>query len=189
MLTRATTGALFVIVLLTSIYYGSYSSLLLFSIVVVLGIDELYNTVKKNKTIAPIKFWGILIGLISFIVICLIAQGVLKSKYIFITIPFIFFTFIIELYRNKTNPFVNVSYTLLASLYVVLPFAMLYHLGFYEFSSFQSNFSYQIIIGFFIMLWANDTGAYLTGRIDWRRSFSNNIRVHYISILRKLSNI
>ena len=41
---------------------------------------------------------------------------------------------------------------------------MLFHLGFYAVNSFTNEYSFQIILGFFIMLWTNDTGAYLAGR-------------------------
>ena len=41
---------------------------------------------------------------------------------------------------------------------------MLYHLGFYQENQFTTTFSFQIIIGFFILLWSSDTGAYLAGR-------------------------
>jgi len=73
-------------------------------------------------------------------------------------------TFIIELFRKNDTPFVNVAYTLLGVLYIVLPFAMLFHLGFYTNNSFSEHYSYQIILGIFILLWTNDTGAYLSGR-------------------------
>ena len=76
----------------------------------------------------------------------------------------IFFTFLIELYRKKKNPFTNIGFTLLGIIYIVIPFMMLFHLGFYEGNSFNSNYSFQIILGFFFMLWTNDTGAYLAGR-------------------------
>lgn len=164
MLTRAITGALFILTILSGVYFGKYSTFILFLIIVVLGVDESFSIVKKVKTIQPIQFWGILVGLVSFVLLALIAQDAINRKYIVILVPILFLTFIIELYRKKEHPFINIAYTLLSTLYVVIPFAMLYHLGFYQSGLFQEEFSYQIIIGFFLMLWANDTGAYLAGR-------------------------
>ena len=63
MLQRAITGFLFVLVLITAIYFGAYSTLFLFMIIVLLGIDEFYALVKKNKTINPQNFQGVFIGL------------------------------------------------------------------------------------------------------------------------------
>jgi phosphatidate cytidylyltransferase len=164
MLKRAITGLLFVITLLAGVYYGKYTSFFLFLTIIILGVDEFFNIAKKVKEIKPIKIWGILVGMITFNILALIAQQTIDFKYLFIIIPLIFLTFIIELYRKKEHPFINISYTILGTLYIVVPFAMLYHLGFYSNSVFQDEYSYQIIIGFFIMLWANDTGAYLAGK-------------------------
>ena len=72
--------------------------------------------------------------------------------------------FLFELYRKKENPFINIAYTVLGMIYIVITFAMLFHLGYYENNKFTDTYSFQIILGFFIMLWTNDTGAYLAGR-------------------------
>jgi|TARA_R110000782_G_scaffold1119_1_gene4121 phosphatidate cytidylyltransferase len=164
MLQRAITGFLFVLVLITAIYFGAYSTLFLFMIIVLLGIDEFYALVKKNKTINPQNFQGVFIGLTSFVLLAFAAQQIMGIKYIMYLIPMFFLTFIIELYRKKDYAFINIAYTLLGVFYVAFPFAMLYHLGFYQENQFTTTFSFQIIIGFFILLWSSDTGAYLAGR-------------------------
>lgn len=164
MLTRTITGFLFVSSIVTAIFYGSYSSAFLFVLIVLLGVDEFYNLVKKNKAIQPMKSWGELTSLIFIGTLIPIAQGNITIKWVSIPVAMLFFTFIIELYRKKEQPFLNIAYTLLGILYIVIPFAMLYHLGFYHDYTFTPQFSYQLIIGFFIILWANDTGAYLAGR-------------------------
>lgn len=160
MLTRAITGTLFVAILISAIYFNSTIAFALISLIVVLGVDEFYNLVKKHKQISPIKFWGLLSNLVLVITLCLIAQSSIENKFVLIPIIMLFSTFLIELYRKKEQPFINVSYTLIASFYITVPFAMLYHLGFYS----SSNYNYEIILGFFFLLWTSDTGAYLSGK-------------------------
>ncbi|MCO6499766.1 MAG: phosphatidate cytidylyltransferase [Vicingus serpentipes] len=164
MLTRTITGFLFVISIVAAIYYGPYSSALLFLIIILLGVDEFYNLVKKSNHIQPINYWGGITALILMGTLITAAQNNINFKWILIPVSMLFFTFIIELFRKKEHPFLNIAYTLLGILYVVIPFAMLYHLGYYNNPIFSSQFSYQLIIGFFILLWANDTGAYLAGK-------------------------
>jgi phosphatidate cytidylyltransferase len=164
MLTRAITGFLFILTVMAGVYFNSIIALCLFTLIIVLGIDEFYGLVKKSKTIQPIKFWGILTGLVSIITIGLIIFNMVPFKMIFIPILMIFTIFLIELYRKRENPFINVAYTILGLIYIAVPFAMLYHLGFYSDNNFNENYSFQIILGFFLMLWTNDTGAYLAGR-------------------------
>lgn len=164
MLTRAITGFLFILTIISAVYFNGVIAMSLFSLIVLIGLDEFYGLVKKSKTIKPIRFWGTLSGFILMILLCLIALDYIQMKFIFIPIIMIFTTFLIELYRTNENPFINIAYTLLGITYIVLPFAMLYHLGFYSENTFSNDYSFQIILGFFIMLWINDTGAYLAGK-------------------------
>lgn len=164
MLTRAITGTFFVLTLLAAMFFGQLSTFILFFTIVLLGTDEFYNLVKKSKEVKPIKIIGIIISIFLFSIFALVAQNQIELKYFVIPLGLSFFIFLIELYRKSKFPFVNIAYTLLASIYVALPFALLYHLGFYQNNQFQADFSYHILWGFFFILWANDTGAYLSGR-------------------------
>ena len=164
MLTRAITGFLFILTIMAGIYFNSVIALSLFTLITVLGVDEFYGLVKTSKKIQPQNFWGILTALTTTILIGLIIFNIIEVKFIFISVLMIFFSFLIELYRKKDNPFNNVGFTLLGIVYIVIPFTMLFHLGFYSGHGFNDSYSFQIILGFFLMLWTNDTGAYLAGR-------------------------
>jgi len=60
MLQRSITGFLFVAIIIAASYFGAYSTFFLFLIIVLLGLDEFYALVKKNKDIKPISFFGTL---------------------------------------------------------------------------------------------------------------------------------
>ena len=164
MLTRAITGALFVAILLVSVYFGALSTFFLFILIVALGTNELYALVKKSKEIAPIKQLGITTSNLFFITSTLAIQNIIPFKYIAFPFMLLFFLFIVELYRKSKHPFSNIAYTILGSIYVSFPFILLFHLAYYQDNAFGTDFSFHIIWGFFFMLWANDTGAYLSGR-------------------------
>jgi phosphatidate cytidylyltransferase len=78
---------------------------------------------------------------------------------LFIT-PLVLLVFLVELYKNQKEPFANIAYTLLGLIYVVVPFCFFYALGFLNHSG---TYSYHLPLSFLLMLWANDTGAYLFG--------------------------
>ena len=164
MLTRAITGFLFISTIIAGIYFNAFIAMGLFCLIVLLGLDEFYGLVKKSKEIKPIKFLGTLTGFTLTVLLCLIAQHVVEIKFILIPFSLVFLIFLVELYRKKDNPFINIAYTILGIFYIAIPFAMLFHLGFYSNESFTENYDFQIILGFFILLWLNDTGAYLAGR-------------------------
>ena len=103
MLTRAITGFLFIITVIAGVYFNEVIALCLFSLIVLLGVDEFYGLVKKSKTIKPIKFWGVLTGLVTIIILGSIVLNVIELKLIFVPVLMIFFTFLVELYRKKEN--------------------------------------------------------------------------------------
>jgi phosphatidate cytidylyltransferase len=68
--------------------------------------------------------------------------------------------FIQELFTKSAAPFVNISYTLLGLVFVIVPFCFFHALGYLN-AFHQFNFHFPL--AFLIMLWSNDTGAYLSG--------------------------
>ncbi len=101
-----------------------------------------------------------------FIISFLVADNYLSPKYFILLIPLIFSVFIVELYRKKTQPFGNIAYTILSLIYIALPLSLL------NFMVMQSGenksdviFTPQILLGFLYLMWASDTGAYISGSL------------------------
>lgn len=161
---RTLTGAVFVIVLVGCIIWRFESFALLFLIITILGLWEFYGLAEKAGA-KPQKAVGTVIGayLAGSVASCYWADyGI--NFYWTLTGPAIFFLFIIELYRKQPNPFTNIAYTLLGIFYVAVPFSMLIFLP----TAAQPGSTYYkptIILGFFLLMWTSDTGAYLSGRV------------------------
>jgi phosphatidate cytidylyltransferase len=66
--------------------------------------------------------------------------------------------FLAELYRKSEAPFHNIAYTFLGILLVILPFNFFHALAFIE-----GVYNFHLPLGFLLLLWAHDTGAYLVG--------------------------
>jgi len=109
-------------------------------------------------------------------------------KFIFILFPLASLIFLVKLYKKAENePFINISLFYLGICYVALPFALInvimYHHGYY---------SYQIMLGLLIIIWASDTGAYFAGsafgktklfeRISPKKSWEGSIGGAVVSI-------
>jgi phosphatidate cytidylyltransferase len=65
---------------------------------------------------------------------------------------------IVELFKKNENPFTNIAYTLLGVFFTVIPFTF-----FHEIAYVTGSFNFHFPLAFLLMLWANDTGAYLVG--------------------------
>ena len=154
---RALTAGGFVAVLLTFTFYNQITFSLLFLLVTILGVWEFYTLAEKGPN-KPQKVWGTIIGAFIFITNALVCFGYADFKLLVINIPLLFSIFIIELYTKSANPFRNIAFTILGIIYVAIPFSLLNYLV-----VFTGAFNYEILFGFFFILWSCDTGAYLAG--------------------------
>lgn len=159
---RAITGTIFVAVLIGSILFSKYSFTSLFLLLTILGVSEFYKLTKIDK-IDALKIYGTFVAAVLFIISAAYAFGYATFKILLIMIPLSFFVFIIELYRKKSKyPFRNIAFTLLGIIYVALPFSLLNYIVSPELTS--DTYYPTTLLGYFFILWSNDTGAYIVGR-------------------------
>lgn len=159
MKTRAITGLFFVIVMLASVLLGPYVFTGFFLILSAFCLYEFYGLVKQAG-IKPNIETGILNGIILFAAVAASFYDVPSAKKLLflpmLTMPAIF---IRELFKRSSAPFTDIAYTFLGIIFTIAPFSFFHALGFAT-----GKFDYHLPLGFMLMLWANDTGAYLTGR-------------------------
>lgn len=155
---RTFTAILFVLILLGCTYYNQLSFVILFLAITIIGSWEFYKLAKKNTTDSPQKILGTLSGAILFLSNALVCMNYVNIQFLFINIPFLFILFIIELFSKASQPFQNIANTLLGIVYVALPFSLLNYL-----LTYTGTYNYEILFGFFFILWTNDTGAYIVG--------------------------
>ncbi len=167
--TRALTGAAFVTILIGSILFGANTFIALFLIITIIGVWEFYTLAEKGQN-HPQKITGTLLSITLFLSNASVCIGYFDERILIINIPILFSIFIIELYLKDTNPFRNIAFTILGVIYVALPFSLLNYIVF-EGTFFDS----EILLGFFLILWANDTGAYLAGLTMGKRKLFERI--------------
>ena len=178
-LKRAITGTVFVVVMVGGIYWSYWSLCALFFLISMLGLNEFYGLLEKSSY-KPQRLTGLIAGALLFIIVALKDRFLGGAALIFspciLLLACIFF---IELYRNHPNPFVNIALTVTGIIYIVLPFAMWvsYLSPFLPGTNLVSDnpllkligdaitpkYNPNILLGFFFILWTNDTGAYLSG--------------------------
>ncbi|WP_154198793.1 phosphatidate cytidylyltransferase [Ancylomarina sp. 16SWW S1-10-2] len=155
---RALTAVLFVIILLAGINLHPIGFIATFLGIALLATYEFYGLIKKANA-SPQFVTGMIAVVVLFaaaILHCYCGKIILYQLLLLL----VFLTFIIELYRKKDNPFANIAYTIMGVVYVALPFALLIYL---VFLNGINHFSPDIVMGIFILIWVNDTGAYLVG--------------------------
>lgn len=160
----AITGA-FIIV--SSLVFGEWSYFAVFLLISLLAQWEFYRLIKLQSYL-PIRLLGVAIGGALFILSFLISRGTIPPKYYFAVFPIASFIFLIKLYKKNDNaPFINIALFYLGLTYVALPFALINVVVHYH-----GWYTYEILLGLMVIIWASDTGAYFAGvRFGKRKLF------------------
>lgn len=164
MLTRAITGSVFVAALIFCSTFSPYTLFGLYLFFVVVGSWEYLNILKNNSNYSPSTLLGIATSVFTFL--ALTSEVILNVPcfpFVAVAILLMFSIPLIELYKNKENPFSNIIHSIFPSLYVAVPFGLMI-LGNHLFNPDTVSFNAYIILGFYFSLWSNDTGAYLSGK-------------------------
>lgn len=174
-LKRAISGAIYILLLLASILYSTESFFVLFGVFLIITIYEFCNLIQIRK------LFPILIGSIIYICVTLISHYnliftrtinelfqnnfsfliniekldlVLLSVALIVSIKCIIFLF----YDSIQKISVSSKYLYLLG-YIILPFIFITKISFGV-----VDYNPKIIIGLFILIWTNDTFAYIVGK-------------------------
>jgi phosphatidate cytidylyltransferase len=169
MKTRAITGFFFVIVMLGSIFLGQYTFAAFYLVLSCFTLYEFYKLV--GQTVAkPDVPAGIINGALVFAGFGLVIMSnymvmpvILDYKKTHALLALLPITAVLipirQLFTKAMMPFNNIGYTFLGILLVIAPFTFFFALAY---TNGAYNFHYPL--AFLLLLWANDTGAYLVGR-------------------------
>lgn len=152
-------GVLYVIVLVGSILYSKFSFILLFWAIMNLSLFE-FNRLIKLESFFPYILGNLLFFYANILYIKDI-QAVILSSYAGIGLFLSFFaTFISVLFSKKEEAVEQLGKKFLSVVYVAVPYTLIVMIPF-MIAPFQ--YSGYLILIVFILIWINDTFAYLVG--------------------------
>ena len=154
---RLITGVIFLAVLISGIVYSQWTFAVLFAVIDVLALWEFYR-IGRQSGYKPLAVYGTAVGLAAFVLSFLASAGLIESRFLLMTVPLLVPVFIIVLFGRSDNPIMTIAYTFYGLLYIALPFALISPIAFHA-GSYQSI----MVLGMFIIIWVNDTGAYCFG--------------------------
>ncbi len=174
-LKRAISGAIYILLLLVSILYSTESFFALFGIFLIITLYEFCNLIQINKVI-PIVF-----GALFYIAVTLVSSynkittktinELFQSKInisintIQLDIILLVITLVVSIkcilflfYDNIQTISISSKYLYILG-YIILPFVFITKISFGAI-----DYNPKIIIGLFILIWTNDTFAYIVGK-------------------------
>lgn len=168
---RAISSILYVALFLLALYFGAITSLIWIGLLSVICLWEFYQLFHE-KEIRPIGMPAILVGAFTFLSMAT-QNG--NSAWWPLLIAFLTLFFIVELFKHLEEPLLNLSITFMGLLYICAPLALLYRLGFYTAEGVSETFNMEVLLGYFFILWTNDTAAYFVGRKWGKRKLMPSI--------------
>jgi len=168
LLRRTITGAFIVIFVLGGLWLHPVTFFLV-GAVILAGTQKEYYTMVRSTGIKPQVITGIITGFLVYFISTLVAIRLIPRESYLVMIPIMSIIMVVEIYRKNEKPFDSLAHTFFSILYTAIPVSMFPYSAFGRtglqplFSVNNLEFSPGMLMGFFLLLWANDTGAYLVG--------------------------
>jgi phosphatidate cytidylyltransferase len=156
---RTVSGIIYLVVIIGSLLLGKYAFGALFMIVVLLSLAEFYDLMGFQNT--RVAAGGFLSGAGIFILAFLAAAGIIEMQYLVLATLFPVISLISILYSQRKDALRDMAIVWLGVLYIAVPVSAMNFLVFPADNGFL--YTHRIILGILILVWINDTGAYVTG--------------------------
>jgi phosphatidate cytidylyltransferase len=158
---RAITGVALVLVITTLISFNVYSFIVLILTIDLLSLLEFYRLIHAVGVSPQIK-GGILLSAVMILTGSFVLNKIIEPEVLWISIPLASGIFIAELFRRQTNPFHNLAFTFFGILWITVPLCFFMAIAFWPLAS--GLYHFQLPLGYFLLLWASDSGAYFIGK-------------------------
>lgn len=151
--TRALSGTVYILLLITATMLSKFSFLILFGFFLMIAVFEFCNLVQLNRIVA-ISISAVLFLIFSTFEITKVNSFFLIIGSLYISVKLIYLLFTHSLIKQN-----NISKYVYLIGYIILPIIILTKIPFQN-----NSFEPKIIISIFILIWTNDTFAYIVGK-------------------------
>lgn len=164
--TRALSGSVYVVIIISAILSGAEWYLALAAILAILGLAEFFKINTRNNKLSgvfPLDVAGalLIISVPYFFNSCLNKYSLIGFTAYFVL------RFVVELFLKNDKPVEELGKSMMAQMYVSVPLATsvaLYLLG-----------GWELALSIFIFIWINDTGAFCVGSLFGKRRLFERI--------------
>lgn len=193
---RTITGILFVAVVVCS-FLRPQTMVLLFALITGLTIWEFIGLVNEREKVTVNRLISTVAGVYFFFAVAGFSSDLTPSAVFIPYLVSIIYLMVAELYLKNEDPIHDWAYTMMAQLYIALPFSLLNTLAFHLTPQGLVTYDAVLPLSVFVFLWMNDTGAYLCGSLlgkhklfprispgkSWEGSIGGGILVIAIAVL------
>lgn len=160
---RTITGVFFVAAIVVC-FINHTAMALLFALITGLTVWEFTGLVNMRDGVDTNRFISTVAGVYLFFAMTGFCSSLTPSTVFIPYLVTIVYLLVAELYAKNPDPINNWAYTMMAQIYVALPFSLLNVLAFRATPE-GVVYTYLMPLSVFVFLWLNDTGAYCCGSL------------------------
>ena len=193
---RTITGVLFVAVLVCS-FLRPQAMVMLFALITGLTIWEFTGLVNEREKVTVNRLISTVAGVYFFLAVAGFSSDLTPSAVFIPYLVSIIYLMVAELYLKQEDPIHDWAYTMMAQLYIALPFSLLNTLAFHLTPQGYVTYDAILPLSVFVFLWINDSGAYICGSLlgkhklfprispgkSWEGSIGGGILVIAVAVL------
>lgn len=160
LLLRTASGLIYVALIVVCILSGQLTLTLLASLFAILAVIEFE---KITHELSPRTVPALMLDIAGCVALSF--SWMIWPLYIWVMIVLARMT--LELYMNSPTPIANLAKSMMTQLYIGMPLALMCCLG--------EWFNLNVVLVVFIMIWINDTGAFISGSLLGRHKLFERI--------------
>lgn len=171
---RTIFGAVYVLIMLAGTLIHPIAFALVFAVILFFTQFEFYDVVEQAGH-KPSKWLGTISGILFFLISFLLSIGIVPKPFGLTFIGIIVFMFIFEIFSSRENTLENSGLSVLGFIYIAGPFSLLSFIVHTSAIGQTNTFNPWILAGVFLILWVNDSFAYLIGSAFGKHKMCKNI--------------
>lgn len=163
---RTITGAIYVALICASVLAGGWYFILFFGLLSIIALHEFYSlsnasTGGENVTTLIVDIVGGLIvcvglGMVNMSLMPPYATAVMGGTFFTIYMLYLVVRLVMQIYSQENSPLTNLAYSYMGQMYIALPLGLMSM--YYTLADGKA-----LLMTMFVMIWLNDTGAFLVG--------------------------
>lgn len=165
-LERTLSGILYLVLIIGGLLAGKWTFGLLFLLVTLRLLFEFYRITETGLSAQSLVARLILAALI-YVLSFLVAGKTIEGRWLFIVPGVVVFYMIVLLYLKRNAYSAEISGLFFGYGYVLVPMLLMQYLVFMP--GYPETYTHRIVLGVLVLIWVNDTLAYVCGLLMGRR--------------------
>lgn len=163
---RTLSGIVYLVIIIAALLLGKYAYGAVFLLAGLLALVEYFALTNNPGTVFQ-RALGVLSALLVYLISFLVNANLAGIAWLSLAALCPVMLLISSLYAMPPEGIKSMSLILLGVMYVMLPLAFMHSLAFPAFNAYR--YTHTLVLGILILVWINDTAAYLSGILLGRK--------------------